>query len=1260
MGLEKVMGMFGNKDNIQDFESTKDSLRHFLLNQMAGESGFQHSEIIDDNIIDGANWEKLEDELEVLAKQHPLKYRQIKSSLKKLEDLAIKTKQLEDYIRWQQGQSDLKEPEKYVANSYLESLKDKQVKTAKKEYEKILSKMKAAEDLRYSVIKVAVDQMVEDLDGASSATDAEKVSLRLQTLRNSLDGNVLAKDKFLSEQLDRVISDDVIKIIVRSCDLPPEQRNQFILNGLRTNVMQNKHFTDAKDACAFLYDVLNKIRSSWAQIRPPVGYFVDIWPGPAKNSAFLDDLVNQARVGAGKKGLDRPKHFDLSNDYIYSVVNAETGLMKKEKMAADRAAAAEEEKRKKEAEEKEAEEKARLEAEELEKNKKEEEGAAAIAAANQAAGGSSGSNQNQGPSDAEKKTTEQKEMEKNELHELLAAVGNENKMVALCQNFITWEEKGLLDSSEWKGMLDDVEDKDLQVLGRHLFNLSEKLQSDSEKEKDREAVRFVLGKIVDHIPNLFDFGKPKTKKDIKGDASKQDGLKNFGGASHLIPLEEFADGEKNLNEKKEATADEFKEEWKAFIQLLKEWGEVKLEEEKLDLAEEIASSCIEIFKNGGKEKIKKFRLESGFNLPKIRVKALNVVAQELQEAYFDNLENSEEYKAVTDMLALLMMPKGVLKTNEAIRQKKKGFEAATSKELFEKEKSLFDSFGKLVEELKAVKGMTHKNLTADLFKKIFSECTSLSEAVLELKKEGVDRPFVDASYYHSRVLINVLEDLKKFDIRSFRSAVPIDFNKTKDVFQSLKITIEDELRERDNVLDLGVETPLSEVNSVNTNEVSIDKREIEINQEQVRRLGLLAVDIAGADEASLRGLVSFRVPAISSQLFGEGLEKKVPEKTIASLAEKLSRESWDDEAKEALIRISKRLAQKRELSTDLVILLLVKTGELLRQAVEKQGDSVVVEELPPLPPVPPRPTGITTGDFNKNFKFVRDTRLAAESELPSVEKLRREFLKNPNIVLALAKANEGGAILTLDVCREFGIVAVDAEKIKEWLLENKIVFKEKESDALHYFKPNELSPEVKENLKQALNGILSELKKKGRNNVGEAENRLILNAIGVLQKLGLRFEYSENIAVVKQDAVAESIKPEEEKAKTIESKTFSTQFIETKIRSLLVSSDNIKEIKKLEVTSGGGEMTLDLEVAAGPLSSRVGVRAVLESKAGSIVVKDHKINASWAIKGTVEKLLVPKLDEVSGFLQSYIEKQENKKVEKMEIVDGQLVVRFKE
>jgi hypothetical protein len=58
MGLEKVMGMFGNKDNIQDFESTKDSLRHFLLNQMAGESGFQHSEIIDDNIIDGANWEK--------------------------------------------------------------------------------------------------------------------------------------------------------------------------------------------------------------------------------------------------------------------------------------------------------------------------------------------------------------------------------------------------------------------------------------------------------------------------------------------------------------------------------------------------------------------------------------------------------------------------------------------------------------------------------------------------------------------------------------------------------------------------------------------------------------------------------------------------------------------------------------------------------------------------------------------------------------------------------------------------------------------------------------------------------------------------------------------------------------------------------------------------------------------------------------------------------------------------------------------------
>lgn len=132
-----------------------------------------------------------------------------------------------------------------------------------------------------------------------------------------------------------------------------------------------------------------------------------------------------------------------------------------------------------------------------------------------------------------------------------------------------------------------------------------------------------------------------------------------------------------------------------------------------------------------------------------------------------------------------------------------------------------------------------------------------------------------------------------------------------------------------------------------------------------------------------------------------------------------------------------------------------------------------------------------------------------------------------------------------------------------------------------------------------------------------------------------------------------------EAPKTPESKTFSTEFIKDKIRNLLVSNKNIKEVRNLDVRGSGSEITLDLKVLAGPLSSEVGVQAILESRAGNIKVKNHKIEAGWMIKGTVEDILVPKLNEVSGLLKSYIEKSEGKKVEKMEIINGELVVKFK-
>lgn len=135
--------------------------------------------------------------------------------------------------------------------------------------------------------------------------------------------------------------------------------------------------------------------------------------------------------------------------------------------------------------------------------------------------------------------------------------------------------------------------------------------------------------------------------------------------------------------------------------------------------------------------------------------------------------------------------------------------------------------------------------------------------------------------------------------------------------------------------------------------------------------------------------------------------------------------------------------------------------------------------------------------------------------------------------------------------------------------------------------------------------------------------------------------------------------PIRDSSEAMKVKIFSMEFIKERVRTFLASNKNIKEVKNLEVKGSVNEITLNLKVLAGPLGSEVGVQAVLESKGGNIKVKSHKIEAGWMIKGTVEGILVPKLNEVSELLKSYIEKEEKKKVEKMEIINGELVIKFK-
>ncbi len=129
--------------------------------------------------------------------------------------------------------------------------------------------------------------------------------------------------------------------------------------------------------------------------------------------------------------------------------------------------------------------------------------------------------------------------------------------------------------------------------------------------------------------------------------------------------------------------------------------------------------------------------------------------------------------------------------------------------------------------------------------------------------------------------------------------------------------------------------------------------------------------------------------------------------------------------------------------------------------------------------------------------------------------------------------------------------------------------------------------------------------------------------------------------------------------KTPGTKTFGTKFISQQIKTLLESQEKIQEIKSLNVVGSGGEIRLDTFVKAKDIiTATVGIQAVLENKNGSLAVKSYEIDAPIYAKGTVEKIIAPKLGEVSELLKSYVEKQEGRKVAKIEIENGELKVTF--
>lgn len=127
-----------------------------------------------------------------------------------------------------------------------------------------------------------------------------------------------------------------------------------------------------------------------------------------------------------------------------------------------------------------------------------------------------------------------------------------------------------------------------------------------------------------------------------------------------------------------------------------------------------------------------------------------------------------------------------------------------------------------------------------------------------------------------------------------------------------------------------------------------------------------------------------------------------------------------------------------------------------------------------------------------------------------------------------------------------------------------------------------------------------------------------------------------------------------------ETKTFLTlpaDFIKGRIEKLLQSVDTVKEIKSVSVEGTGDEIKIVLAVTGQKAFVTVDINAsvLLENSGSTVRVKEHKINSS-SFQDMVEGAIAPQISKIPELLKTYIEKEEGKKVETIQIENGGLRV----
>lgn len=130
-----------------------------------------------------------------------------------------------------------------------------------------------------------------------------------------------------------------------------------------------------------------------------------------------------------------------------------------------------------------------------------------------------------------------------------------------------------------------------------------------------------------------------------------------------------------------------------------------------------------------------------------------------------------------------------------------------------------------------------------------------------------------------------------------------------------------------------------------------------------------------------------------------------------------------------------------------------------------------------------------------------------------------------------------------------------------------------------------------------------------------------------------------------------------EKIKTPKMETFSTDFIKGIVLPML--KPHVGSIKKFELKGNRSEITLDATITK--KMQNINIQATLIEKDGELVLKNSPIISARfeTTKKKAEEELAPHLDKISKTIKEFIEKEKGKKVDKMEIVNGELRVIYK-